>query len=254
MNDLSSWVEKNAAFTPSKTAIRFEGEDIDYTRFAAMVRGHARALRAVHGVQRGDRVAFLGFNSPSMLALFFACARIGAMFSPLNWRLVAPELAYILGDSDAPAADCGCRACGAGPRGGGGLPGDRRHPREQDRPRRGDSEGRRPRPGDRAGDPLPAGLYLRHHGPSQGRDPRPAGDPGQRPQLRPLCRADRCRPHSDRAADVSCGRAQHPDLPRLLCRRDGNPAPPLRSRGGAPRDRWRSARRSWSWSRRPSRR
>ena len=99
MNDLSSWVEKNAAFTPSKTAIRFEGEDIDYARFAETIRGHARALKTVRGVGRGDRVAFLGFNSPSMLALFFACARIGAMFSPLNWRLAAPELAYILGDS-----------------------------------------------------------------------------------------------------------------------------------------------------------
>ena len=99
MNDLSVWVERNAAFTPSKTAIRFEGEDIDYARFAETIRGYARALRAVHGVGRGDRVAFLGFNSPAMLALFFACARLGAMFSPLNWRLVAPELAYILGDS-----------------------------------------------------------------------------------------------------------------------------------------------------------
>ncbi len=99
MNDLSFWVERNAAFTPSKTAIRFEGEDIDYARFAATIRGCARALKNVHGVEPGDRVAFLGFNSPWTLALFFACARLGAMFSPLNWRLVAPELAYILGDS-----------------------------------------------------------------------------------------------------------------------------------------------------------
>ena len=99
MSDLSFWVEKNAAFAPSKTAIRFEGEDIDYARFAETIRGHARALMNVHGVERGDRVAFLGFNSPSMLTLYFACARIGAIFSPLNWRLVAPELAYILGDS-----------------------------------------------------------------------------------------------------------------------------------------------------------
>ena len=99
MNDLSSWVGKNAAFTPSKTAIRFEDEDIDYAGFVETIRGHARALKAVHGVERGDRVAFLGFNSPSMLALFFACARVGAMFSPLNWRLVAPELAYIVADA-----------------------------------------------------------------------------------------------------------------------------------------------------------
>ena len=99
MNDLSFWVERNAAFTHSKTAIRFEGEDIDYARFVGMIRAHARALKTVYGVERGDRVAFLGFNSPAMLVLFFACARLGAMFSPLNWRLVAPELAYILADS-----------------------------------------------------------------------------------------------------------------------------------------------------------
>ena len=99
MNDLSFWVERNAAFTPSKTAIRFEGEDIDYARFAGTIRAHARALKTVYGVERGDRVAFLGFNSPAMLALFFACARLGATFSPLNWRLVAPELAFILGDA-----------------------------------------------------------------------------------------------------------------------------------------------------------
>ena len=122
MNDLSFWVEKNAAFAPSKTAIRFEGEDIGYARLAAMVRGHARALKTVHGVERGDRVAFLGFNSPSMLALFFACARIGALFSPLNWRLAAPELAYILGDStprvlvaDAGCADLACAAAAGCP-------------------------------------------------------------------------------------------------------------------------------------------
>ena len=99
MNDLSSWVERNAAFTPSKTAIRFEGEDIHYARFAGTIRAYARAMKTVYGVERGDRVAFLGFNSPAMLALFFACARLGAMFSPLNWRLVAPELAYVLADS-----------------------------------------------------------------------------------------------------------------------------------------------------------
>ena len=99
MTDLSFWVERNAAFTPEKTAIRFEGQDIGYARLAETIRGYARALKTVHGVERGDRVAYLGFNGPATFALFFACARLGAMFSPLNWRLVAPELAYILADS-----------------------------------------------------------------------------------------------------------------------------------------------------------
>jgi acyl-CoA synthetase (AMP-forming)/AMP-acid ligase II len=42
-------------------------------------------------VKRGDCVAFLGYNSPEMLALLFSCARLGALFMPLNWRLAAPE-------------------------------------------------------------------------------------------------------------------------------------------------------------------
>ncbi len=101
MTDLSFWIERNAVFAPRKTAIRFAGEDMDYAGLAETVRGHARALKHIHGVGYGDRVAFLGYNSASMLALFFACARLGAMFSPLNWRLVAPELRHILGDSAA---------------------------------------------------------------------------------------------------------------------------------------------------------
>jgi fatty-acyl-CoA synthase len=36
-------------------------------------------------------VAYLGLNRPEELALLFACARLGALFMPLNWRLAAPE-------------------------------------------------------------------------------------------------------------------------------------------------------------------
>ncbi len=43
-------------------------------------------------------MAYLGFNSPEMLELLFACARIGALFMPLNWRLAAPEHRQMLDD------------------------------------------------------------------------------------------------------------------------------------------------------------
>ncbi len=109
MTDLSSWVADNAARTPAKTAIRFAGEDISYARFMDMICGHARVLKHGHGVGAGDRVAVLGFNSPSMLALFFACARLGAMFAPLNWRLAAPELRYILEDATPRAVIAGAQ-------------------------------------------------------------------------------------------------------------------------------------------------
>src|SRR5262249_6965912 len=43
---------------------------------------------------------YLGLNSPELLVLLYACARLGAMLLPLNWRLARPELAYILGDAE----------------------------------------------------------------------------------------------------------------------------------------------------------
>lgn len=104
--NVSSWIERWADFQPDRSAIRFEGEDVTYAEFAGRVRGTAGALREGLGVGRGDRVAFLGFNSPDMLALLFACARLGAMLVPLNWRLAPPELRYVLEHSGAKALFC----------------------------------------------------------------------------------------------------------------------------------------------------
>jgi len=50
------------------------------------------------GVKRGDRVALLAYNGPQFFELEFAAGKIGAVMVPLNWRLVQPELEYILGD------------------------------------------------------------------------------------------------------------------------------------------------------------
>ena len=49
-------------------------------------------------MRKGDRVAWLGYNSPEMLVLLFALARLGAILVPLNWRLTAAEHRTILAD------------------------------------------------------------------------------------------------------------------------------------------------------------
>ena len=49
-------------------------------------------------MSQGDRVAWLGYNSPEMLVLLFALARLGAILVPLNWRLTAAEHGTILAD------------------------------------------------------------------------------------------------------------------------------------------------------------
>jgi fatty-acyl-CoA synthase len=94
---LSDWIARNAVLTPDKTALRFPERDISYRALAAMVERIAAAL-AASGVRREDCVAYLGFNSPEMLALLFACARAGVLFMPLNWRLAGPEHLQMLQD------------------------------------------------------------------------------------------------------------------------------------------------------------
>jgi len=100
--DLAHWVERSAAFSPDKLAIRFAGDDLDYAAFAERIRRSCDRLVAL-GVRPGDRVAYLGRNHPEMLALLFACARRRAIVVPLSWRHATPEHARVL-------ADCSPRA------------------------------------------------------------------------------------------------------------------------------------------------
>ncbi len=96
--DLAFPIEQHAAFAPSKAAIRFADEDLDYAALAARIR-HAWGKLAALGIGEGDVVAFLGFNHPEMLAMLFACARLRAILLPLNWRLTVAEHARVLADA-----------------------------------------------------------------------------------------------------------------------------------------------------------
>jgi fatty-acyl-CoA synthase len=97
--DLCSLIERNAAFSPDKPAIAFEGEVLSYAAFGARIERAARALQAEFGIGRGDRVAILSLNRPDYLVLLYACARLGAVLVPLNWRLAAAEQLFILTDA-----------------------------------------------------------------------------------------------------------------------------------------------------------
>jgi fatty-acyl-CoA synthase len=97
--DLSDLIERNAAFTPDKPAIVFEGKTLTYADFTARIEQTARALKSEFGVVSGDRVAILSLNRPDYLVLLYACARLGAMLVPLNWRLAVAEQLFILSDA-----------------------------------------------------------------------------------------------------------------------------------------------------------
>mgnify|MGYP006281022013 CR=1 FL=1 len=71
--------------------------DSDWTRqnFEEAVQAQA-ATWSAEGLNAGDVVAWLGLNTPQMLAALFACGRLGAVFLPLNWRLTNEELRQVL--------------------------------------------------------------------------------------------------------------------------------------------------------------
>jgi long-chain acyl-CoA synthetase len=71
---------------------------LTYEQWDTEVNKLANALLA-SGVQKGDRVSTFLFNTSELATAFFACAKIGAIFNPINFRLKAHEVAYILEDA-----------------------------------------------------------------------------------------------------------------------------------------------------------
>jgi fatty-acyl-CoA synthase len=81
------------AFTSSLT-----GENTSYAALHERT-GRAASLLAALGVEAGDRVGVLCRNRVEFFEVLFACARVGAIGLPLNWRSPAPELAPLLADA-----------------------------------------------------------------------------------------------------------------------------------------------------------
>lgn len=66
--------------------------DRDIAACAAVLRGR--------GIGPGDRVAALARNCVLLIVLHHACARIGAIYVPINWRLAPTEIDWLVGDAD----------------------------------------------------------------------------------------------------------------------------------------------------------
>src|SRR5881275_445307 len=100
MVNLSSFIAFHARRTPDRCALKYRGEDVTYAEFDTRIRRVGGWL-ASRGIGPGDIVAVLMKNSTAFLELVFATSHIGAVFLPINYRLSADEVGYIVGNSGA---------------------------------------------------------------------------------------------------------------------------------------------------------
>lgn len=85
---------------PKHEAFVYENERISYGELARRVDNLAFQWKEEYGLRPGDRVMMFLRNTPEFVASFFAASQAGAISVPSNTRLKAPEIEYILKDSD----------------------------------------------------------------------------------------------------------------------------------------------------------
>jgi fatty-acyl-CoA synthase len=96
---------ERARLTPSKMALVevATGRRFSYSEMDARAKAAARALTEGLSLRKGDRLALLAHNRVEFLDVFFACAKTGIVFVPLNTRQTAGELSGILEDAQPKA-------------------------------------------------------------------------------------------------------------------------------------------------------
>ncbi len=99
--NVGNWASKRARFplTAEKTAFVSGDRSLTYGEFDLRVNRVANGLLAA-GLKKGDRVAGLFFNCIEFMEVYFACAKAGFIFIPLNFRFTAAELADIFSDTN----------------------------------------------------------------------------------------------------------------------------------------------------------
>ena len=90
----------SSAICPDRTLMIFEDSRFTFTQLAERTNRLANAFSEM-GLKKGDRVGILQVNCSQFLETYFAVAKLGAIFVPLNFRAKSDELIYMLNNSKA---------------------------------------------------------------------------------------------------------------------------------------------------------
>jgi len=95
-----NWAAKNALYFGDKLAIReFEsGRSVSYNDLERLSEYYSNKFVEM-GCGYGDRIGIISENRIEHFILFFVCQKLGTILVPINHRLAAPEISYIINDS-----------------------------------------------------------------------------------------------------------------------------------------------------------
>ncbi len=113
----------SSAICPDRHAIVFEGQRFTFGDLATRSTKLANALAGL-GVKKGDRVAIVEVNTNRCIESYFACAKVGAVYVPLNFRARADEITFMVNESGASVLDAsvgGLGGCPFAPRATGNI-------------------------------------------------------------------------------------------------------------------------------------
>lgn len=97
--NIGEWTTKWALLDPKGPCIKYQGLELTKAEFNIRINRLAHALLDL-GVKKGDRVAALMANSNVFLEILFATSKLGVIMVPLNFRLAATELDFIINNAE----------------------------------------------------------------------------------------------------------------------------------------------------------
>ena len=100
MHNLTSFLTYHARLTPDSTALVYQDQYITYADLKDRVLNLAGWLKD-RGVCPDDIVALVMKNSAAFVEISFAVSHLGAVLLPINYRLAASEVDYILDHAGA---------------------------------------------------------------------------------------------------------------------------------------------------------
>ena len=93
-------IASRASCLCDKTAVIYNDKEYSYAEIDANANSVAAFLRA-NGIGVGNHVVYIAYNSEMYFEILTACSRIGAVFTPISWRMCAESIIELVDATDA---------------------------------------------------------------------------------------------------------------------------------------------------------